>query len=83
MVEAETGVMKRRTTAITKGWDDTVNNITFKHMMAKVITKVHQDDPAQGSWCITGEEVNTWVDANSLATGVVLDRHGAILEDAC
>lgn len=60
----------------------TVNNIPLKQMKAEVVTKVHQDDPSQSDRCITREEVNTWVGARSLAMGVVLERHGAILEDA-
>ena len=32
---------------------------------------------------MTGKELNTWVDVSSLVTGVVLERHVAILEDAC
>ena len=36
-----------------------------------------------GDWCVTGEEINSWVDASSLVMGVVLENHGAIVEDAC
>lgn len=55
-----------------------MNDIPLKQMIAKVITK---DDPAQGDWCVIIEDVNVWVDASSLVMGVVLESHGAILED--
>ena len=32
---------------------------------------------------VSGEDLNALVDASSLATGVVLEKHGDILEDAC
>lgn len=51
-------------------------------MMTEVISTVHQDDPTQGDWCVTGE-VNTWVDASCLAMYLVLERHDAILEYTC
>lgn len=54
-----------------------VNDIPLKQMMAEVITKMYHD-LARGDWCVTGE-VNAWVDASSLAAGVVLERHGTIL----
>lgn len=60
-----------------------MNDIPLKQMMAKVIIKVHQNNSTQGDWYITGEEVNTWVNASSLETGVVLERCGAVLEEAC
>lgn len=60
-----------------------MNDISLKQTIAEVFTKVNQDNPAQGDWCETGEKVSAWVDASSLAMGIVLERHGAILEDAC
>lgn len=61
--------------------DDIVSDIPLKQMMSEVITKMYHD-PSRGDCCVTGE-VNAWVDASSLAAGVVLERHGAILKDAC
>ena len=40
-------------------------------------------DPAQGEWCINGEEMNIWVDTSTLALGVLLEKDGIVLEDAC
>ena len=30
-----------------------------------------------------GKEMNVWVDASSLAIGVLLEKNGAVIEDAC
>ena len=40
-------------------------------------------DPAQGEWCVNREETNVWVNANSETLGVLLEKDGAMLEDAC
>lgn len=42
-----------------------------------------QADPCKGKWYVNGEEVDIWVDASSLATGVLLESHGTMIEDAC
>lgn len=75
-------IMKRRTTAITKGWYDIENDIPPNPRTGEV-TKVHQDDQARGDCCVTGEEFSTSIGACTLATGVVLKRNDSILEDAC
>ena len=45
--------------------------------------RVMQDDPMQGDWCINGNELTVWVDANSLAMGVTLEDNRSIIEDTC
>ena len=52
-------------------------------MMAKMLTRVCRSDPARGMWHVPGYELNAWVDVGSLTTGVVLERIGTVLEDAC
>ena len=37
---------------------------------------------SQGLWCATGQDLNVWVDASSLATGVLLERDDVVFEDA-
>ena len=76
-------VLKRRVTAVTKGWDDPVDDASLRRVVEEVLARVTRDDPVRGNWSVSGEELNAWVDAYSLATGVVLERHGDILEDAC
>lgn len=52
-------------------------------MMFETIDAVKRDDPAREDWCVDGRELNVWVDSSSLTTGVVLERRGTVLEDAC
>lgn len=51
-------------------------------MMFEMMDAVKQDDLVCGDWCMDGRELNVWVDASSLATGVALERHRTVLEDA-
>ena len=51
--------------------------------MEEVQVRVTGDDPVWGNWSVSGEELNMWDGASSLVTGVMLERHGDILEDAC
>ena len=82
-LRAATGVLKRRATVVTKGWDNIVDDDSLKQMMAETLTRVRRSDPAQGEWHVSGHELNAWVDASSLATSVVLERFGPVLEDVC
>ncbi len=50
--------------------------------MEEVLARLTCDDPVQGNWSVSGEKLTTWVDASSLAIGLVLEKHGDILEDA-
>ena len=56
---------------------------SLKQMMAETLTRVCRSDPAWGEWHVSGHELNAWVDMSSLVTGVVLERFGTVLEDAC
>ena len=77
------GVMKRRASAVTRGWDDETKDVPLMRMMKETMACVHNDDPARGDWCVDGEEMNVWVDASMLAIGVVLANNNATIEDAC
>ena len=77
------GVSKRHVTAVTKGWDDPVDFASLKRAVEEVLARVTHDDPVRGNWRVSGEELNMWVDASLLATGVVFERHGDVLGDAC
>ena len=55
----------------------------LRWIVEEVLAKVTRDDPVWGNWSVFGEELNAWVDASSLATGVLLERYGDILKDAC
>ena len=80
---AATGTIKRRASAVTKGWDDETTDDLLVRMVKETIARVKQDDPAKGEWCVQGDELNVWVDASSLAIGVLLEKDGAAVEDAC
>ena len=45
--------------------------------------RMAQKDPAQGDWSVGGREVTVWIDASSLATGVVVESGELLIEDAC
>ena len=74
--------IKRRATDVTRGWDDEVTDILLTTMITEVVARVHQKDPVWGKWCVDGPELNVWIDASSLATGVSLEHDGAVIEDA-
>ena len=74
--------IKRRAVDVTRGWDDEVNDVPLTTMITEVVAKVRQKDPVRGKWCVDGPELDVWVDAGSLATGVSLEHDGAVVEDA-
>ena len=76
-------VLKGCVTVVTNGWDDLVDDVFLRQFVEEVLARVNYDDPVRSNWSISGEELNAWVDASSLATGVVLERRHDILEDAC
>ena len=75
--------IKRRASDITTGWDDKIDNAPVNTMIKEVITRVHKEDPVRGRWCVNSQALSVWVDASSLATGVLLIYNGAVVEDAC
>ena len=76
-------VLKKCVTALTKGWDNPVDDASLRRVVEEVLVRVTHDDPVWGNWSVSGEELNAWVDASLLVTGVVLVKHGDILEHAC
>ena len=75
--------MKRRASDVTAGWDDKIDDAPLNTMIKEVLTRVHNEDPVQGRWCVDGQALCVWVDASSFATGVLLVYDGAVVEDAC
>ena len=76
------GELKRRASSVTKGWDDETRDNLLQRMISESVDSVRRDDPAHGNWCVDGRELKVWVDTNSLAIGVALERHETVLEDA-
>lgn len=52
-------------------------------MVTETIARVKKNNPARGDWCVLGEEMDMWVDASSLAIGVLLEKDGMAIEDVC
>ena len=76
--------LKRRVNALTRGWDDVTEDSTLREQLRSVMDRVTREDPARGPWRVTGNEATVWVDASSIATGVVVESpEGAVVEDAC
>ena len=75
-----TTFVKRRANAIT-GWDDETQDPLLCRMLEEIILRSSQTDPVHGDWCMNGQEVTVWMNASSLATGVLVEYNGAIIED--
>ena len=52
-------------------------------MIKEVLSRVCKEDLARGRWCVDGQALSVWVDASSLATGMLLVYDGTVVEDAC
>ena len=74
--------IKRRAVDMTKGWNDKVINVNLTTMIKEVVMRTHQEDLVRGKWCVCGPELDVWVDAIFLATGLALEHNGAAVEDA-
>lgn len=75
--------IKRRATAVTSTWDEDINDDDVRSMVLDLKMRCVGNDPAKGRWEVTSDEATVWVDASSLALGVVLEVDGNIVEDAC
>ena len=67
---------------MTTGWDDEAQDPLVAQMIGDIFTRVTQDDTVKDDCCIGGQEVTVWVDASSLATSVVVESNGVVVEDA-
>ena len=67
---------------MTAGWDDETRDPSLIQMLSYIVARLAQD-PAQVDWCVDGCEVTVWIDASSLATGVVVESGESLIEDAC
>ena len=68
--------------AVTTEWDDEVHNFLPYQMLVKIITGAFQMEPSHGDWCVDGQDVTLWENANSLAASVVIENSRSIAEDA-
>ena len=76
--------LKRRVNEVTRGWDDLTDDSVLRKQMDHVWARLEECDPVRGSWCVSGLAAVVWVDASSLAEGVVITSpEGCPIEDAC
>ena len=74
--------MRRRANSSTSTWDEEIYDESLRAMMEDTVRRVKQNDPAKGRWDVVGEEATVWVDASSLALGIVIEVEGHAVEDA-
>ena len=77
-----TAFMKRRANSSTSTWDEEIYDESLRAMMEDTVRRVKQNDLAKGRWDVVGEEGTVWVDASSLALGIVIQVEGHVVEDA-
>ena len=77
-----TAFMKRKANSSTSTWDEEIYDKSLRAMMEDTVRRVKQNDPAKGRWDVVGEEATLWVDASSLALGIVIEVDGHVVEDA-
>ena len=59
-----------------------LRNVSLNCMIAEIVARVRETDPVGGNWHVDGHKMKVWVDASSVAMGVVLEVNGNIIEDA-
>ena len=74
--------MKRRANSSTSTWGEEIHDESLHAMLEDTVRRVKQNDPANGRWDVVGEEATVWVDASSLALGIVIEVDGHVVEDA-
>ena len=74
--------LKRVANEASEGWDDVIIGGRLREMLTEVVERVKRNDPVGGRWDVNGNKARVWVDASSLATGVLLEVDGATIEDA-
>ena len=74
--------LKRRVNDVTRGWDDVTRDETLQKQISHVAARVAAQDPAHGPWNVQTDRAVVWVDASSVATGVVVETsEGDVIED--
>ena len=78
-----TAFVRWRANSMTACWDDEIRDPPLFQVLSDIIAQMAQKDPAQGDWSVDGREVTVWIDASSLATGVVVESGESLIEEAC
>ena len=74
--------IKRKVNGVTERWDDAVTDGDVRRILEEVDVEVRKNDSARGKWSVRSNEARVWVDASSLAIGVVVEADGGVVEDA-
>ena len=77
-----TAFMKRRANSSTSTWDEEIYDESLRAMMEDTVRRVKHNDLAKDRWDVVGEEATVWVDASSLALGIVIEMEGHVVKDA-
>ena len=77
-----TAYMKRKANALTSTWDEVIYDESLRAMLEDTVQIVERNGPGKGRWDVVGEEATMWVDASSLALGIVIEVDGNVVEDA-
>lgn len=72
--------IKQQASTVTNRWDDEIKDVCLCCMLMETVAKM---DPVRGDWCVDGSKMKVWIDASSVATGVLLKVNRSIVEDAC
>lgn len=75
--------LKRRANAVSSSWDDEIHDEKVICLARDLLERTKRNDPSLGRWEVSGTAANVWVDASSIALGVLLEVDGCVVEDAC
>lgn len=73
--------MKRRANYITQSWDEVIEDDELQACLRETVSEMRKNDPVRGRWDVKGDAAKVWVDASSLALGVVIEVNGQVIED--
>ena len=77
-----TAYLKRKANALTSTCDGVIYDESLRARLEDTVQRVERNDPGKGRWDVVGEEATVWVDASSLALGIVIEVDGNVVEDA-
>lgn len=75
--------LKREANAVISGWDDVMEDNILQKQMEYVATWQVRDDTCHSPWCVHSDQAIMWMEASTIATGVVETLQGNMIEDAC
>uniref|UniRef100_A0A5S6QF95 Reverse transcriptase domain-containing protein n=1 Tax=Trichuris muris TaxID=70415 RepID=A0A5S6QF95_TRIMR len=74
--------IKRKVNDVTASWDQVIKDAELEGLINEVANRVKTDDPVRRKWNVSGNKANVWIDASSMAHGVVVEVGDCIVEDA-